>query len=378
MATITLKRCKKCLIEKPATSEYFHKDKSRKDGLREICKICRSKKIEKKMNIIKGKKKCKKCKQVYDLNENNFRKHKRSTDGYGSTCINCLLKEKYKGCKDGYKICSKCGNQYPITEEYFVKDALCIDGFRNVCKKCDGKRKEFGYTPKQEWTKEDEEILIKYFPYMSNKELVERFFPTRTESQVKDYANKKLGLVKDEEYIVKNIYWTKEQVKLFWTEEKRKEQAKRAIKLLKNMRKITETKPQLMVNNFLEELGIKYINEYNCKYYSIDNYLSDYNLMIEVQGDYFHCNPVTKIKNHKNKKVIKKDKSKNTYIKKYYGINILYLWEKDIMENPALCKKLITEYVNNGGILDNYHSFNYILDENGDLELLEELYEIGY
>ena len=48
------------------------------------------------------------------------------------------------------------------------------------------------------------------------------------------------------------------------------------------------------------------------------------------------------------------------------------------MENPDLCKKLITEYVNNGGILDNYHSFNYILDENGNLELLEELYEIGY
>lgn len=100
--------------------------------------------------------------------------------------------------------------------------------------------------------------------------------------------------------------------------------------------------------------------------------------MIEVQGNFFHCNPVMNLQNSRKTKIITKDKSKNTYIKKYYGIDILYLWEKDIIENPDLCKKLITEYVNNGGILDNYHSFNYILDKNGDLELLEELYEIGY
>jgi hypothetical protein len=548
MNTVALKRCKKCLIEKPATLEYFHKDKSRKDGFREICKVCRSKKTEKQINIKIGKKKCKKCKNVYDLNEDNFRKHKRSTDGYSNTCINCLLKEKYKDCKDGYKLCSKCENQYPITEEYFAKDPLCIDGFRNICKKCDGKRKEFGYTQKQEWTKEDKEILIKYYPYMSNKEIVENFFPTRTENQIRDYATKKLGLVKDEEYI-KHMYWTKEQldyliehysntntkiiaekigknepairamaiklgvkkesfwtdeevnllianypfmknidlqqkffpnktisaifnkakklnlhknanyikemskvrvknifntkykniplkgenhplycripvncfqcgqtiyvtpskakksirihcskecasktvgqilsnnkkfsekIKASWTEEKKRKQAEKAIKRVKKMNKITETKPQIMVNNFLNELGIKYINEYECRYYLIDNYLIDYDLMIEVQGNFFHCNPVMNLQNSRKTKIIAKDKSKNTYIKKYYGIDILYLWEKDIMENPDLCKKLITEYVNNGGILDNYHSFNYILDENGDLELLEELYEIGY
>lgn len=37
-----MKECSKCKIEKPATSEYFHRDKSRKDGLTYICKECRN------------------------------------------------------------------------------------------------------------------------------------------------------------------------------------------------------------------------------------------------------------------------------------------------------------------------------------------------
>jgi len=34
------KRCTKCQEEKLATSEFFHRDKSRKDGLCQRCKIC--------------------------------------------------------------------------------------------------------------------------------------------------------------------------------------------------------------------------------------------------------------------------------------------------------------------------------------------------
>ena len=42
----------------------------------------------------------------------------------------------------------------------------------------------------------------------------------------------------------------------------------------------------------------------------------------------------------------------------------LYLWEKDINENIDLCWLLIQKYIANNGILDNYHSFNYHLDQN--------------
>lgn len=139
----------------------------------------------------------------------------------------------------------------------------------------------------------------------------------------------------------------------------------------------TETKPQLIINNLLDTMKIKYTNEYDCKYYAIDNHLTDFNLMIEVQGNFFHCNPTMNLKNSREVKIKGKDKSKHTYIKKYHGIEVLYLWEYDIENNLDLCKKLIEEYTKNNGILNNYHSFNYCLENNKLLELKNK-YIIGY
>ena len=98
--------------------------------------------------------------------------------------------------------------------------------------------------------------------------------------------------------------------------------------------------------------------------YSIDNYLAEYHLVIEVMGDYWHGNPLKfdKLNDLQIKNTIR-DKSKNTFIKRYYGINILYLWENDILENPDLCVLLIKSYISNNGALENYHSFNYILQD---------------
>lgn len=122
------------------------------------------------------------------------------------------------------------------------------------------------------------------------------------------------------------------------------------------------TKPQIIVNEILKELNINFIHEHNCKYYSIDDYLTDYNLMIEVQGDYFHANPLKfKQINNMQFKDIVRDKKKRTYIKKYKDINILYLWEDDINKNPEMIKEIILYYINNNGMIDDYNSFNYSL-----------------
>ena len=43
-----------------------------------------------------------------------------------------------------------------------------------------------------------------------------------------------------------------------------------------------------------------------------------------------------------------------------------------------MCKNLIEEYVNKKGKLNNYHSFNYYLDENNNLCEIEDKYCIGY
>ena len=135
----------------------------------------------------------------------------------------------------------------------------------------------------------------------------------------------------------------------------------RAVEILQNNKIDTLTKPQIVVNELLDCNNIKYVNEESFVYYSIDNYLIDYTLAIEVMGDYWHGNPLKFDKlNDLQIKNIKRDKSKHTFVKNHYNINILYLWEKDILENSELCRMLIELYIANNGILENYHSFNYV------------------
>ena len=133
----------------------------------------------------------------------------------------------------------------------------------------------------------------------------------------------------------------------------------------------TDTKPQRIINELLDELNISFINEYNCKYYSIDNFLNNNNLMVEIMGDYWHGNPNkydVKSLTDVQRKRIGKDKAKHTYIRNHYNIQILYLWEEDIYKHIDLCKNLILLYIEKNGQLDNYHSFNYYM-ENDVLKL---------
>lgn len=136
-----------------------------------------------------------------------------------------------------------------------------------------------------------------------------------------------------------------------------------------------DTKPQKIVDALLNDMNIKYEREYDITYYSVDNYLSSYNLMIEVNGDYWHSNP-NKFKDsltEQQYRRISKDKAKHTYIKNNLGIEVLYLWENDIYRNIELCKKLIDLYTKMNGMLINYHSFNYYIDNNAKLCLKENL-----
>lgn len=122
-----------------------------------------------------------------------------------------------------------------------------------------------------------------------------------------------------------------------------------------------DSKPQLIVNELLDKLLVSYERERAYKYYAVDNYLIDFDLIIEVQGDYWHANPIvfySKLNDIQYDRILK-DKRKHTYIKNQYGIEVLYLWENDIINRPEVCGKLIQLYVENRGILSNYHSFNY-------------------
>ena len=141
-----------------------------------------------------------------------------------------------------------------------------------------------------------------------------------------------------------------------------------------NYIKPTMTAPHIAVNKMLDNLNISYENERIADYYSLDIYLTEKNLSIEINGGFWHADPrrYKTIKYPQQKLSVARDKSKLSYIKNKYGYTILTLWEKDITDSPDICSALIREYVDKDGVLDNYNSFNYHI-ENGKLKLNENL-----
>lgn len=133
----------------------------------------------------------------------------------------------------------------------------------------------------------------------------------------------------------------------------------------------TNSKPQIIINNLLDDLNIKYINEYAVGDFSFDVYLPDYDLFIEVNGGFWHCDNrlYEKIEYIYQLNRIIGDKRKKTFVKNKLKKHILYLWELDIETDIELCKKLILEFIKNNGKLKDYHSFNYFINGNGELSL---------
>ena len=91
--------------------------------------------------------------------------------------------------------------------------------------------------------------------------------------------------------------------------------------------------------NFLKPLGVNFKYQYEVKEIGrwYDFYLPDHNLIIEIDGSYYHADPrvvsedkLTPMHKH-NMRV---DEYKNRWALAH-GIPILRIWEKDINEHPT-------------------------------------------
>jgi very-short-patch-repair endonuclease len=131
--------------------------------------------------------------------------------------------------------------------------------------------------------------------------------------------------------------------------------------------------PHLEVIRILKELNVKQESEVELERYSIDCQITNSNLMIEVMGGFWHCDnrlydsPVSDIQT----KSIKRDAKKKERILSN-GFIPIYIWEKDIVENYDVCKKLISYFIERNGKLNNYNSMNYELI-NGKLKLRNKI-----
>ncbi|MGZ4659718.1 MAG: endonuclease VII domain-containing protein [Arthrobacter sp.] len=99
-----VKRCPACGESKPATPEYFYRDKHRPDGLTPRCKVC-------------------------------FR-----DTTYGNLKVTAVV-------VDGKKQCIGCGEWKPLDREHFNVKPEHSTGFHPLCKDCRNARRRATYDP---------------------------------------------------------------------------------------------------------------------------------------------------------------------------------------------------------------------------------------
>ena len=293
---------------------------------------------------------------------------KMKNNGSNTTCHNCgkiIYRTQYRMNKQEHQFCSnECQMEYQHRERYEIRKCeICEKEFE--CRKLSTQR-FCSNKCNSEWQKTIVGELNPQFKSIKmpctycGKEIYVK--PFKLEIQEHFFCDEKC---RKDWYA--NVYSKTDE----WREKKRMD----AVKILESgVISKTNSKPQQLVDSILDKNNIKYEREKGIKYYCIDNFLEN-NLMIEVQGDYWHCNPI-KFHDKINKtqyERIPKDKRKHTYVKNTYGIEILYLWESDLYNDLTKCEKLILEYIKTNGKLENYHSFNYRLDLNEELNLCDNI-----
>lgn len=123
---------------------------------------------------------------------------------------------------------------------------------------------------------------------------------------------------------------------------------KRAGEIISRIKKMNKrpTLPEKKVSELLKSLNV----EFECQK-KIDYYMCDYVIgrnVIEVQGDYWHANPIRyseKNLTEAQRKNIHRDKCKNSFLVNR-GYKILYLWERDLIKNYSMCEDLVKQFLN--------------------------------
>lgn len=103
-----------------------------------------------------------------------------------------------------------------------------------------------------------------------------------------------------------------------------------------------ETSIEAFVREILEENSIEFVEQKAIRYINVDFFISSLDLVIQVHGSYWHCDPrlYPKPKNMTQKKNIEKDRQSVEIIEKA-GHSLLNIWGYDIKNNKDIVRKNI-------------------------------------
>lgn len=166
----------------------------------------------------------------------------------------------------------------------------------------------------------------------------------------KERAKKISKKLKGRKHTKEHIEKCRVAISKAWTLEKKQIQSEKRINwLIKHHKQYTSKLERFFEKDILKKLKIKYEKNFYIKdikaFY--DFKLKNTNILIETDGDFWHCNP--NIDNFKIPKYkcqfdnLKRDIQKNEWAQKN-GYNLIRFWESDIKNNRLdVIQKLITE-----------------------------------
>lgn len=123
----------------------------------------------------------------------------------------------------------------------------------------------------------------------------------------------------------------------------REEASKRRVNWLKTKLSNEKSKLEKKFENFLLILDLKFKYQYEFHGRLFDFYIEKYNVLIEVDGDFYHCNPdsIHKEQIYETQKLTKENDIYKDNLCNNHNIKLLRFWEKDINERPEWVMQIL-------------------------------------
>ncbi|MCK4359126.1 MAG: DUF559 domain-containing protein [Candidatus Cloacimonetes bacterium] len=108
-----------------------------------------------------------------------------------------------------------------------------------------------------------------------------------------------------------------------------------------------DTKPELKMKEILDSLGILFEHQFRVRNCLFDFYILNTNILIEVDGDYWHGNPAKFSSLNKMQKEMKQRDIKHNKIAFDNGFILLRFWENDILKKDDIVRNKIYKRLKN-------------------------------